>query len=81
MDLGIKSRVAIVAAASKGLGRAVAEALAREGCRLSICSRSLDSLEAARTAIEAAGAEVLPVACDVSKADRALACGQASRDF
>lgn len=40
MDLGINGRVAMVAAASKGLGRAIAEALAAEGCRLSLCSRS-----------------------------------------
>jgi 3-oxoacyl-[acyl-carrier protein] reductase len=66
MDLGIKGRVAMVAAASKGLGRAVAEALAREGCRLSICSRSTDNLDAARHTIEDAGGEVLAVACDVS---------------
>src|SRR4051794_28939379 len=45
MDLGIRNRVAMVAAASKGLGRAIAEALAAEGCRVSICSRSLESLE------------------------------------
>jgi 3-oxoacyl-[acyl-carrier protein] reductase len=69
MDLGIHNRVAMVAAASKGLGRAIAEALAAEGCRLSICSRSLESLEEAKQAIEATGAEVLPVACDVSKQD------------
>ena len=40
MDLGIRNRVAMVAAASKGLGRAIAESLAREGCRISVCSRS-----------------------------------------
>ena len=66
MDLGLKGRVAMVAAASKGLGRAVAEALAREGCRLSICSRSTDNLDGARHTIEDAGGEVLAVACDVS---------------
>jgi len=66
MDLGIKSRVAMVAAASKGLGRAAAEALAAEGCRLSICSRSLESLESVRAAL---GEDTLAVACDVSKAD------------
>ncbi len=57
MDLGISGRVAMVAAASKGLGRAVAEALAAEGCKLSVCSRS--------------GPELgdLSVACDVSKAE------------
>jgi len=69
MDLGITNRTAMVAAASKGLGRAVAEALAREGCRVSICARSLESLEEAAASILAAGAEVLPVACDVSKPD------------
>ena len=41
MDLGIKGRVAMVAASSKGLGRAIAEALAKEGCKLSLCSRSV----------------------------------------
>ncbi len=66
MDLGIRNRVAMVAAASKGLGRASAEALAREGCRLSICSRSLDSLEAVAQSL---GSEALAVACDVSKAE------------
>jgi len=66
MDLGIRNRVAMVAAASKGLGRAIAESLAREGCRLSICSRSLDSLEPVKQAL---GGDTLAVACDVSKAD------------
>lgn len=69
MDFGISGRVAMVAAASKGLGRAIAEALAAEGCRLSICSRSVESLEPARAGIAASGAEVLTVACDVTKAD------------
>lgn len=69
MDLGIRNRVAMVAAASKGLGRAIAESLAAEGCRVSICSRSLESLQPARAAIEAAGGEVLATACDVSRAE------------
>ena len=69
MDLGLQNRVAMVAAASKGLGRAVAESLAAEGCRLSICSRSLESLEEARRSVESLGADVLPLACDVSRQD------------
>jgi 3-oxoacyl-[acyl-carrier protein] reductase len=68
MHLDINGRVAMVAASSKGLGRAIAEALAREGCKLSICSRTLESLAPAREAIESAGAEVLATACDVSDA-------------
>lgn len=63
MDLGIRNRVAMVAAASKGLGRAIAEALAAEGCRLSICSRSLESLQPVASAL---GDDTLAVACDVS---------------
>ncbi|MGZ8710162.1 MAG: SDR family oxidoreductase [Thermoanaerobaculia bacterium] len=69
MDLGIKGRVAMVAAASKGLGRAVAETLAREGCQLSICSRNTDNLDEARWAIEKAGSTALAVRCDVTVAD------------
>jgi len=57
MDLGIRNRVAMVAAASKGLGRAIAEGLAAEGCHLSVCARS----------IEAWNDDMLAVPCDVSK--------------
>lgn len=67
MDLGIKGKVALVTAASKGLGRACAEELAREGCRVAICSRTLNELE--RTAQEisqAARSEVVPFQADVS---------------
>ena len=59
MDLGLANRVAMVAAASKGLGRACAEALAREGALVSICSRSGT----------ATGFEAMSVACDVSAPD------------
>jgi 3-oxoacyl-[acyl-carrier protein] reductase len=45
MDLGLRGRVAIVAAASKGLGRAVAEELAREGAHVAICSREAKNIE------------------------------------
>ncbi len=44
MDLGISGRVAMVAAASKGIGFAVAKALAEEGCRLSVCARGEEAL-------------------------------------
>jgi 3-oxoacyl-[acyl-carrier protein] reductase len=47
MNTGLKDRVAIVAAASQGLGRATAEALAAEGARLAICSRSEKNIQAA----------------------------------
>jgi 3-oxoacyl-[acyl-carrier protein] reductase len=62
MELGIAGRVAMVAAGSKGLGRACAEALAAEGCRLAICARSAADLEEVRAA------EVRVVA-DVTRAE------------
>jgi 3-oxoacyl-[acyl-carrier protein] reductase len=51
MDLGIKGRVAIVAASSQGIGRAIAEAFAAEGCRVAMCARNSQKLEAAADAI------------------------------
>jgi 3-oxoacyl-[acyl-carrier protein] reductase len=67
MDLGIKGRTAIVCAASKGLGRGVAEALAAEGVDLVICARTKDAIE--KTAAEIAaqyGVSVTPIACDIT---------------
>lgn len=47
MDLGIRNKVAMVAAGSKGIGKAVARSLADEGCRVSICGRTEESLSEA----------------------------------
>ena len=70
MDLGLTDRVAFVAGASSGLGRAAALELAREGCRVALCSRSEDRIEAAAALIEeetSVGADrLLPLACDVT---------------
>jgi len=52
MDFAIRDRVAVVLAASKGMGFAVASGLAREGCRLAICARRKPDLERAAKAIE-----------------------------
>jgi len=70
MDLGIKQRRALVCAASKGLGRGCAEALAREGVDVTICARTeSDVAQAARDIGEATGREVRFVACDITTPD------------
>lgn len=70
MDLGLSNKVALVAAASRGLGRAVAEELAAEGASLIICSRRPETIERVADEIKnAAGVEVLGVAADVSNSD------------
>lgn len=67
MDLGIRGRKAIVCAGSKGLGRACAESLAREGCDLTIIARTPGPLEEAAEAIRRAhGVRVTAVAGDVN---------------
>ena len=67
MDLGLKGKVALVAAASKGLGRAVAEELAAEGAALLLCARGQDDLQTACAAIAAAhGVPVFGVAANVA---------------
>jgi 3-oxoacyl-[acyl-carrier protein] reductase len=74
MDLGLKGRVAIVAAASKGLGRAVALELAREGAEVAICARSEANLvEAAKAIRQATGRDVYHEALDVTDAARVKA--------
>lgn len=68
MDLGLRGRVAAVAAASTGLGLATARALAAEGVRVAICGRHADRLEAAAASIDG---EVVTVVADVSDPDDA----------
>lgn len=67
MNLGLQDRVAIVAASSQGLGKAVALGLAREGAKLALCSRTEAKLQAAAEEIRReTGAEILAQAVDVT---------------
>jgi 3-oxoacyl-[acyl-carrier protein] reductase len=67
MDMGLKGKRAIVCAASKGLGRGCAEALAAEGVDLVINARGSEALEATAEAIRSAhGVSVTAVACDIT---------------
>ena len=69
MDFGLTGKVALVAAASKGLGRAIAQELAVEGASVAMCARGEDALERARAEIaESTGSDVLAIAGDVSRA-------------
>ena len=82
MDLGLNGQVALVAASSKGLGRAVATALAAEGAKVMISGRGEPALrETAKEISEATGAEVDHHAADLTRADdiRALVQRTAER--
>lgn len=70
MDLGIKGKTAIVCAASKGLGRGCAEALAGAGVNLIINARTQSTLNETAEAIAAKyGVSVTPIACDITTAE------------
>jgi 3-oxoacyl-[acyl-carrier protein] reductase len=67
VDLGLEGKSALVCAASKGLGRGCAEALAREGVAVTICARTADAVRQAAAAIGAStGRAVQWVACDIT---------------
>lgn len=66
MDLGLQGKVAMVAAASKGIGLATAKALTAEGCHVSICARNEETLEAAAAEI---GEETRSYVVDVTSAE------------
>src|SRR3990172_8082554 len=68
MDLGLRGQVALVAAASRGLGRAVAAGFVREGAQVAICARNDAGL---KTAAAELGDNVLAVVADVSKPEDA----------
>jgi len=70
MDLGLEGKVALVTAASKGMGKACALALAAEGARVAICARNEAELKTAADEVRArTKADVLAVRADVTKAD------------
>jgi 3-oxoacyl-[acyl-carrier protein] reductase len=69
VDLGLKGRVALVAASSRGLGRACAVAFAREGADVAICARGKDDLRDAEAELVGLGARVHAAVADLSRAE------------
>ena len=68
MDFGLNGKVAMVSGASRGLGFAVARALAKEGVQVSISSRKREAIEAAAAQIQReTGARVFAAAVDVNR--------------
>lgn len=79
MDLGLKGKVAMVAGASRGLGLAVARALAYDGARVSMSSSTQATIDAAVSGVvQETGADVLGSVCDVRRADHITRWTQAT---
>ncbi|HME70998.1 MAG TPA: SDR family NAD(P)-dependent oxidoreductase, partial [Myxococcota bacterium] len=66
MDLGLSGKGVVVTGGSKGIGRSVALAFAREGAHVAICARGAESLERTAAELSALGAKVHSSTCDVS---------------
>jgi 3-oxoacyl-[acyl-carrier protein] reductase len=70
MELGLHGRKAVVTGGSKGLGRAIADELAREGCDVAICARNGDEVAAASEDLREHGRNVFARRCDVTRAEQ-----------
>src|SRR5438270_13402925 len=68
MDVGLNGKVAIVTGASRGVGKAIAQALASEGCRLAIVARGRKALDETADELWRSGTEVLAVVADLTVA-------------
>ncbi len=66
MDLGLKGKKAVVTGATRGIGRAIADLLADEGCDVAICARKADQVEAAVAELKAKGVNAWGQAVDIA---------------
>ena len=67
MDLSLQGKVAMVTGGSHGLGKQAADSLAREGCKVAICARGQENLDATVTELKAKGYDIMAVQADVMK--------------
>src|SRR3954470_18265328 len=66
MPQRLAGKVAVVTGANQGIGKAIAQALAAEGCKLALCARNVTKLHVVATELQQAGAEVFAQPTDVS---------------
>jgi 3-oxoacyl-[acyl-carrier protein] reductase len=80
MDLQLKGQKAIITGATKGIGRAIADTLADEGCNVAICARNADDVAAAVEALQAKGVTAFGQSVDVGDGDALKAWVDASAE-
>jgi 3-oxoacyl-[acyl-carrier protein] reductase len=80
MDLKLKGNNALITGATKGIGRAIAETLADEGCNVAICARSQDSVDEAVAALQGKGVKAFGQAVDIGNGDQLKSWVEASAD-
>jgi 3-oxoacyl-[acyl-carrier protein] reductase len=79
MDLGLRGKAALVTGASRGIGRGIALELGREGCRVALCARGRETLEATAAQVRALGVDAITVVADVTTHEGAEAAAAAAQ--
>jgi short-subunit dehydrogenase len=78
MKLGLEGKVAVITGPAKGMGAAITQAFAAEGCRLALVGRDTAAIEPVAAEVRASGGEAVVIACDLTDADQATAMARAA---